>query len=114
MNILEEVESRIGALPIGDPGAMRLYAQRLQSEAELIAARVRSVTGTVEGARYVCPAATRLKTGALDTEDRLLAAAGRLQDLAANVLRSANSVEADQESWRREFDRIAGELEKDL
>jgi hypothetical protein len=114
MNILEEVESRIGGLPIGDPGAMRAYAQRLLLEAEGIVARVQSVTGTVEGARYVCPAATRLKTGASETEARLLGAAIRLQDLAASLLRSASSVEADQQSWRREFDRIAADLEKDL
>jgi hypothetical protein len=114
MNIVEEIERRIGGLPIGDPAAMRAYARRLEAEAEAIAARARAVTGTVEGARYQSPSATRLKAGAADTEARLLSAAARLQELAASVLRAASSVEADQQWWHGEFARIAHELERSL
>jgi len=114
MNIVEEVERRIGGLPIGDPVAMRAYARRLQAEADSIAQRAQGVTGTVEGARYESPAASRLKIGAAETESRLLNAVSRLQGLADSVLRAASSVEAEQDSWRSEFDRLARDLEKDL
>lgn len=114
MNIVDEVIRRIGQLPVGDPNAMRAYAYRLQGEAEAIATRATSVTGTIEGARYESPAASRLKAGAAENQGRLLGTVARLQGLAGAIMRTANQVEADQQSWHRAFTQLERELEQKL
>ena len=114
MNIVDEVIRRIGQLPVGDPNAMRAYAYRLQGEAEAIATRATLVTGTIEGARYESPAASRLKAGAAENQGRLLGTVARLQGLAGAIMRTANQVEADQQSWHRAFTQLERELEQKL
>jgi hypothetical protein len=110
----EQIISRIGNMPIGDPNAMRAYARRLQAEAAVIGQTATDVTGTVDGARYECPAASRLRSGAGGVEGRLVSAANRLNALAGNILAAAMRVEDDQRFWHTEFARVARELEHDL
>jgi hypothetical protein len=107
----EAVVARIGNVPIGDPSAMRSHARRLQAEAEAIVQRAGSVSAIVNGARYECPAATRLRHGSADVEARLNGAAQRLSSLAERMLISATQVDESQQLWRRDFERVARELE---
>ena len=105
------VIARIGQMPIGDPVAMCAHARRLHAEADAIAERARSVSATVSSARYECPAATRLRHGSADIEARLTRAAQRLASLADHILASAHRVEESQQVWRRDFARVAREIE---
>jgi hypothetical protein len=111
---VQSIVQRIGEMPIGDPVAMRSHASRLDAEAELIEARARGVTASVNDARYQSPAADRLRNGAGNVERELLAAANRLRVLAGDLRASAARVAAEQHWWHTEFTRVEQELARAL
>jgi len=114
MNIAEEVLKLIGDMPIGNPSAMRAHAARLSADADALEQRALRITAIIDATNYQCPAADRLREGASEQQGQLLGAAGRLRQLASDLLRSAGQVQDAQASWTLEFDKVANDVEAGL
>jgi hypothetical protein len=97
---------------VGDPAAMRAAAARLQLRAEQLGAAGARLEAQVGSMVYEGPAADRLRASTVDRRQRLQVAAGRLQDLAATLMRSAADVEAAQlEAVRLQLVEIEAQLD---
>lgn len=82
-----------GALTVGDPLAMRDLARTLVGRAELLTAAGTGVTSKVAGAVFEGPAADRIRGATAEAQAQVTAAAGRLRDIASDLLADANEVE---------------------
>jgi hypothetical protein len=96
---------------IGDPGAMSAAASGLRLRADQILDVASRIDRAARAAVYQGPSANRLRAGSAQRRERLVAAAGHLQDLADTLARSAAQVAEAQEAARLAAERAALEAE---
>lgn len=80
----------------GDPAAMRGAASALRLRAEQIHDAAQRIGQAADVAVYSGPAADRLRAATTDRRARLAGAAGRVQEVADLLVRSAAEVEEAQ------------------
>jgi hypothetical protein len=88
---------------------MRQLAATLRSWADAIGAEAARAGGAVASMPFEGPAATRLRTSASDWRSGGQAVANTLNDLAADLVRGAAEVEAEQRALEQ---RLRQEAEK--
>jgi hypothetical protein len=79
--------------PMGDPAAMRGAASALRLRAEQIVDAAQRIGHAADTATYAGPSADRLRHATADRKARLTGVAGRVQDIADLLARSAGEVD---------------------
>jgi hypothetical protein len=105
-----KVIRRIGAMPIGDPVAMRSHATRLHADANHLTELVGAAHRRAHAAVYRGPAADRFRAGIDDCLHVTQQKAGRLHQAADDLARAAGGVESAQRSWTTMYHRVESEL----
>jgi len=97
---------------VGDPAGMRALASTLRSTASQIGQVESSIGSAVAGMTFEGPAGTRFRGRARGVGRAARSAAGRLEDVAATLERSATQVEQDQADRLRKLEQMRQELER--
>jgi hypothetical protein len=105
-----DIIHRIGAMPIGDPAAMRSHAVRLNADADTIMSLVQAAHGRGHATAYLGPAADRfradLEVVLRDVQRRV----AHLHHAADALMRAAGDVEVAQHQWHTLYTRVESDL----